>query len=70
MRVLVIFCHPAADSFAAALCKAAVETLGAAGHETRLTDLLELVCKAAIHPTPNVRLIAANALGAIGKVTS
>ena len=38
MRVLVIFCHPAADSFAAALCKAAVETLGAAGHETRLLD--------------------------------
>lgn len=38
--------------------------------ETRLTDLLELVCKAAVHTTPNVRLIAANALGAIGKSAS
>ena len=39
MRVLVIFCHPASDSFSAALCKAAMESLSAAGHETRLTDL-------------------------------
>ncbi|WP_186397894.1 NAD(P)H-dependent oxidoreductase [Stappia sp. P2PMeth1] len=41
MRVLVIFSHPASDSFSAALCKTAMETLNAAGHETRLTDLYE-----------------------------
>jgi len=39
MRVLVIYAHPLADSFAAALHRAVVETLGEAGHEVDDCDL-------------------------------
>lgn len=39
MRVLVVFSHPSQDSFGAALCGLATETLTAAGHEVRLRDL-------------------------------
>ncbi len=39
MRILVVHCHPASDSFSAALRDVAVETLRAGGHELRLTDL-------------------------------
>jgi putative NADPH-quinone reductase len=39
MRVLIVHAHPDADSFNAALCRTVLETLGAAGHETRLIDL-------------------------------
>jgi putative NADPH-quinone reductase len=39
MRVLVIYAHPLADSFAAALHRAVVEALGEAGHEVDDCDL-------------------------------
>jgi len=39
MRVLVIYAHPLADSYAAALHRAVVETLTAAGHEVDDCDL-------------------------------
>ena len=39
MKVLVIACHPRADSYSAALRDAAREALAAAGHEVRLRDL-------------------------------
>lgn len=39
MRLLIVFCHPSEDSYGAALCARAVETLRAAGHELRLRDL-------------------------------
>jgi len=39
MRVLVIYAHPLADSFAAALHRAVVETLTGAGHEVYDCDL-------------------------------
>ena len=39
MRVLVIYAHPLADSFAAALHRAAVEALSEAGHEVDDCDL-------------------------------
>jgi putative NADPH-quinone reductase len=39
MRVLVVWCHPRAGSFSAAVRDAAVEALAAAGHTTELRDL-------------------------------
>jgi len=39
MRVLVLFAHPLADSFAAALHRAVVEALAEAGHEVDDCDL-------------------------------
>lgn len=39
MRVLVIYAHPLADSFAGALHRAVVEALGEAGHEVDDCDL-------------------------------
>jgi NAD(P)H dehydrogenase (quinone) len=39
MKVLMIACHPRADSYSAALREAAWEALTAAGHEVRLRDL-------------------------------
>jgi len=39
MRLLLVFCHPDPQSFGAALRKAAVEALKAAGHELRQIDL-------------------------------
>jgi putative NADPH-quinone reductase len=39
MRVLVVHAHPDGDSYNASLCRTVLETLGAAGHETRLIDL-------------------------------
>ncbi|WP_417767226.1 NAD(P)H-dependent oxidoreductase [Stappia sp.] len=39
MRILLVYCHPSAESFAAALRNMAVETLTAGGHELRVTDL-------------------------------
>jgi NAD(P)H dehydrogenase (quinone) len=39
MKVLMIACHPRADSYSAALRDAACGALAAAGHEVRLRDL-------------------------------
>jgi NAD(P)H dehydrogenase (quinone) len=39
MRTLIIFCHPCADSFNAALLTAAQHGLRAAGHEIKTIDL-------------------------------
>ena len=39
MRLLFIHSHPVPESFNTALCKAAVETARAKGHEVRLIDL-------------------------------
>lgn len=39
MRVLVVYCHPCAESFNAAVRDTVVATLEDAGHEIRLTDL-------------------------------
>ena len=39
MKVLVVLCHPEPKSFNAALAARAVETLRAAGHEVRVSDL-------------------------------
>ena len=39
MKTLVIFCHPSANSFAAAVLDTSVAALHAAGHEVRVTDL-------------------------------
>lgn len=39
MKAYVLYCHPDPDSFTAAVCQRAVETLGAAGHVVRLSDL-------------------------------
>lgn len=39
MRMLVIYCHPCAESFTAALRDRTLASLAAAGHETRLIDL-------------------------------
>jgi putative NADPH-quinone reductase len=39
MKVLVVYCHPRADSFCASLRDAVTEGLGAAGHEVELVDL-------------------------------
>jgi len=39
MRVLMVYCHPRADSFCAALRDTALEALRARGHEVELRDL-------------------------------
>lgn len=39
MRVLVVYCHPRADSYCAALRDAAVEGLRSGGHDVALMDL-------------------------------
>jgi NAD(P)H dehydrogenase (quinone) len=39
MRTLVVYCHPDAESFVAAVRDRVVTALTAAGHEVRLTDL-------------------------------
>jgi putative NADPH-quinone reductase len=39
MRVLIVYCHPCADSFNAAVRDAAMAELAARGHEARLIDL-------------------------------
>ncbi|MBI3504064.1 MAG: NAD(P)H-dependent oxidoreductase [Proteobacteria bacterium] len=39
MRVLVVYCHPRADSYAAALRDAACSALAAGGHAVELADL-------------------------------
>ena len=39
MRVLVVYAHPSAESFAAALRDTAIAALDGAGHEVRLADL-------------------------------
>ncbi len=39
MRVLVVYCHPCAESLSATLRDTALAALAAAGHETRLVDL-------------------------------
>lgn len=65
MRVLVLFAHPLADSFAAALHRAVVAALEAAGHEVDDCDLyregFDPVMTAAerrAHNTPNPELAA------------
>lgn len=65
MRVLVIYAHPLADSFAAALHRAVIEALTAAGHEVDDCDLYAMgfdpVMTAAErreHNTPNPDLSA------------
>ena len=39
MRVLVVYCHPVAESFAAAAHRAVVEALAEAGHAVTDVDL-------------------------------
>jgi NAD(P)H dehydrogenase (quinone) len=39
MRILMVYCHPRADSFSAALRDTALEALRARGHEVELRDL-------------------------------
>jgi NAD(P)H dehydrogenase (quinone) len=39
MHVLVVYCHPCADSFGAAMKDATLDGLAAGGHQTRLLDL-------------------------------
>ncbi|MGB6119196.1 MAG: NAD(P)H-dependent oxidoreductase [Mesorhizobium sp.] len=39
MRVLLVYCHPVPESFAAAIRDEAISALGANGHEVRLIDL-------------------------------
>ena len=39
MRLLVVFCHPSANSYGAALLKTACRALRAAGHKLRVRDL-------------------------------
>jgi putative NADPH-quinone reductase len=39
MRILVIFCHPARDSFAASILEALTRRFGEARHEVRVVDL-------------------------------
>lgn len=39
MKAYVLFCHPDPASFTAAVCQRAVETLEAAGHQVRTSDL-------------------------------
>lgn len=41
MRTLVVYCHPCAESFNAAVKDTVVETLEKAGHEIHLVDLYE-----------------------------
>jgi NAD(P)H dehydrogenase (quinone) len=65
MRVLVIYAHPLADSFAAALHRAVVGALGAAGHEVDDCDLyatgfnpVMTAAERRAHNTPNPDLSA------------
>ena len=39
MNILVVYCHPVAESFSAAIRDTAIEALQAAGHQVRLLDL-------------------------------
>lgn len=39
MNAYVVYCHPDPDSFTAAVCRRAVETLEAGGHQVRISDL-------------------------------
>lgn len=39
MNILVVYCHPVAESFSAAIRDTAVEALQEAGHQVRLLDL-------------------------------
>ncbi|MGE7417799.1 NAD(P)H-dependent oxidoreductase, partial [Methylobacterium tarhaniae] len=39
MNVLLIYCHPLAESYAAALRDAAIQGLHAAGHRVEVIDL-------------------------------
>jgi putative NADPH-quinone reductase len=39
MRILLVYCHPVAESFTAAVRDAALAGLAEAGHEVRVTDL-------------------------------
>jgi putative NADPH-quinone reductase len=39
MRLLFVHAHPVPDSFNAALCRAAIDTARASGHDVRLIDL-------------------------------
>jgi NAD(P)H dehydrogenase (quinone) len=39
MRILIVYCHPCAESFTAAVRDTAMQTLTQRGHETRLIDL-------------------------------
>jgi NAD(P)H dehydrogenase (quinone) len=39
MRVLVVFCHPARESFCGSILTAVLEELSARGHETEVLDL-------------------------------
>ena len=39
MRLLMVYCHPCTESYAAALRDAAMQGLAEAGHETRVLDL-------------------------------
>lgn len=41
MKFLVVYCHPCADSFNAAVRNVTLETLAGQGHEARLLDLYE-----------------------------
>jgi NAD(P)H dehydrogenase (quinone) len=50
MRVLVIYAHPLADSFAAALHRAVVEALTAAGHEVDDCDLYAIAFDPVMKP--------------------
>jgi putative NADPH-quinone reductase len=63
MRVLVIYAHPLSDSFAAALHRAVVEALSAAGHEVDDCDLYAMgfdpvmtPAERRAHNTPNPEL--------------
>jgi NAD(P)H dehydrogenase (quinone) len=47
MRVLVLYAHPLADSFAAALHHAVVSALRVAGHEVDDCDLYQSVAEVA-----------------------
>jgi NAD(P)H dehydrogenase (quinone) len=65
MRVLVIYAHPLADSFAAALHKAVVESLTEAGHEVDDCDLYAMgfdpvmtPAERRAHNSPNPELAA------------
>jgi putative NADPH-quinone reductase len=39
MRLLIVFCHPVPESFAAAVCDRVAESAIAGGHEVRIKDL-------------------------------
>lgn len=39
MRVLLVYCHPCPDSFASALCEAAIKALSSRGHDVEVRRL-------------------------------